>query len=66
MNRERVSNPELAQTLPINSSTFFSRVLEENRQLHQILALKRESLREEIREMRLRVKLLREQLIIPF
>jgi hypothetical protein len=62
MTRERIRSRSVAAALPINSSTYFSRVLEENRQLNQIMALKREDLREEIREIRSKVALLTEHI----
>jgi hypothetical protein len=62
MTRERVHTKDVAAALPIGSTTYFSRVLEESRQLLQIAALKREELREEIRQTRARVTLLRRAL----
>jgi hypothetical protein len=65
MTRERIRSKTVAAALPINSATYFSRVLEENRQLHQIMALKREDLREEIRQTRDRVTFLMKALRAP-
>jgi hypothetical protein len=64
MTRERVHNKDLAAALPIGSTTYFSRVLEESRQLLQITALKREDLREEIRQTRDKIGSIRKNLAI--
>jgi hypothetical protein len=67
--REPVRDRKIAAGFPINSSSFFSKELEESRQLLQIVSLNRSELHEQIRHTKEKVelskKLIRGELTSP-